>query len=269
MVTKTEAQIIEGTYLSEEDTRPKGAELAIVPPPQTLSIQRKPQEVLEEAREAANALIAMVKAKPKPFMVHGDIYLQFEDWQTVGRFYGATVKVTETKFIEYGTVKGFEARAVVLDKAGLEVSGAEAMCLDDEPNWKKKPLFQLKSMAQTRASAKALRNVFAWVVVLAGYKPTPAEEMDGVRGGKGKPAATLMTKEGVVEKPTLSGGSLWFYIGDDIFQIPTMKGHDMKQVLSEASGAFVEMDCLPVENREGKRYWQVKELKKFEPQVPF
>ena len=41
------------------------------------------------------------------------------------------------------------------------------------------PLFQLRSMAQTRACAKALRNVLAWVVVLAGYRPTPAEELDG------------------------------------------------------------------------------------------
>jgi len=32
-------------------------------------------------------------------------------------------------------------------------------------------------MAQTRAGAKALRNVLAWVVVLAGYRPTPAEEL--------------------------------------------------------------------------------------------
>ena len=42
------------------------------------------------------------------------------------------------------------------------------------------PSFQLRSMAQTRACAKAFRNVLAWVVVLAGYKPTPAEEMQGI-----------------------------------------------------------------------------------------
>ena len=38
-------------------------------------------------------------------------------------------------------------------------------------------------MAQTRAQAKALRNVLAWVVVMAGYAPTPAEEMDGAARG--------------------------------------------------------------------------------------
>jgi len=44
------------------------------------------------------------------------------------------------------------------------------------------PLFQLKSMAQTRAQAKVLANIFRYVVVLAGFKATPAEEMTGHRG---------------------------------------------------------------------------------------
>lgn len=39
------------------------------------------------------------------------------------------------------------------------------------------PLFQLRSMAQTRSSSKAIRNAMGWVVVLAGYRPTPAEEL--------------------------------------------------------------------------------------------
>lgn len=34
------------------------------------------------------------------------------------------------------------------------------------------------SMAQTRATGKAFRNVLAWAIRAAGYEPTPAEEMD-------------------------------------------------------------------------------------------
>jgi hypothetical protein len=56
--------------------------------------------------------------------------------------------------------------------------------MDDESKWSDKPLYQLRSMAQTRAQAKALRGVLAWVAVLAGYNPTPAEEMDGVKAGR-------------------------------------------------------------------------------------
>lgn len=41
------------------------------------------------------------------------------------------------------------------------------------------PMHQLRSMAQTRANAKALANVLRFVPVLAGYKGVPAEEMSG------------------------------------------------------------------------------------------
>ena len=117
-----------------------------------------------------------------------------------------------------------------------EIGRAESMCLDEEDSWgevtvyewkdkldangkkiwnanlrkgkggyeaekvaagtKSKPLFQLRSMAQTRAEAKALKGVFSWFVVLAGYKPTPAEELTGHedfdRGGREqKPPVTM------------------------------------------------------------------------------
>lgn len=145
-----------------------------------MRVSRAPAVVLEEAKTAAKALTDVIKAKPRQVQFNGETYLEYEDWQTVGRFYGITAKVVSTEFVEFGDAKGFEARAVALRADGMEVSAAEALCLNDEPNWSRKPLFQLKSMAQTRASAKCLRNCLAWVVVLAGYKPTPAEEMDGV-----------------------------------------------------------------------------------------
>jgi len=39
------------------------------------------------------------------------------------------------------------------------------------------PLFQLMSMAETRACNKAMSNKLKWVVTLAGYSATPAEDM--------------------------------------------------------------------------------------------
>ena len=145
-----------------------------------LSVARAPSVVLEEATKAAKSLQQVISTKKKPVLLNGEQYLEFEDWQTVGRFYGVTAKVVSTSAIQFEEVRGFEARAVAIrTDTGEEVSAAESMCLNDEANWKSKPLFQLRSMAQTRACAKALRNVLAWVVVLAGYKPTPAEEMTG------------------------------------------------------------------------------------------
>jgi hypothetical protein len=149
-----------------------------------LALNRLPDVVLEEAAKAASALTRVIEGKKKKVTFNGQTYLQFEDWQTLGRFYGVTAIVRNTKYVEFGEgddrIKGFEAVAeALLVGTNQVISSAEAMCLNDEKNWMIKPMFQLKSMAQTRACAKALRNVLAWVVVLAGYSPTPAEEMTG------------------------------------------------------------------------------------------
>jgi hypothetical protein len=164
--------------------------------------------------------------KPDKVFINNKQYIETEDWQLLGKFYGLTAKIVSTSPLNFGTVRGWEARAAVVDRAGVEISAADAMCLNDEERWstrakyewlyvlndgtktrenppKKKivwvenpkfpgkkfpkrekvkvadeavPFFQLRSMAQTRAVSKALRNVLAWVVVLAGYNPTPPEE---------------------------------------------------------------------------------------------
>lgn len=160
--------------------------------PQKLELANPSQEI-QAGTKAATALMEVVDQNKWAVNIQGKKYLVFEAWQTLGRFYGLTVKTGKSKFVEYGSAKGFEAEAEILNKAGNVVGGAEAVCLDDEPNWKDKPLYSLKSMAQTRAGAKALRQVLSWVAVLAGFQPTPKEEVpdEGFKQNfANKPAAT-------------------------------------------------------------------------------
>lgn len=183
---------------------------------QDLTLARAPEAVLEEAMRAAKALQTVIDGKKKPVKFNGETYLEFEDWQTCGRFYGITAKVETTSLILLpdGT-RGYEAHAVAIyTPTGQVVSAADAMCLNDEDKWSSRakyewvngtrtkmgmepvPLFQLRSMAQTRACAKALRNVLSWVVVLAGYRPTPAEEMpDDARDQDGKSETKAESKK--------------------------------------------------------------------------
>ncbi len=140
-----------------------------------------PQAVIDSAVEAAKALTRVVSQKKKPVILNDEQYLEYEDWQTLAQFFGVTAITGEAIPVDIDGVKGAKAVAKLINfKTGMIIGGAEAYCLRDEPNWKSKPWFQLASMAQTRAGAKALRNRFAWVAVLAGYRPTPAEEMEGV-----------------------------------------------------------------------------------------
>lgn len=150
-----------------------------VPQEKSVLLQGDPDQQLAYASKASKALVSVISQKPKKVMINGEQYLEFEDWQTLARFYGATVGIEWTKAVERADkdkVWGYEARAVVYLK-GEVISSAEAMCLRDERNWQNRDEFALRSMAQTRAMAKALRNVLSWVAVLAGFKPTPAEEM--------------------------------------------------------------------------------------------
>jgi hypothetical protein len=140
-----------------------------------------PALAISEGTKAANALMELVGQRNLSVNISGKKYLKFEAWQTIARFYGYTVKTASCEFIKYNGTQGFEAKAQVIQTSNARIVGAaEAICLNDEPNWKNRPLYALKSMAQTRASAKALRQVLAWVAVLAGFEGTPAEEMDSV-----------------------------------------------------------------------------------------
>lgn len=135
-----------------------------------------PEAQLAFAQKAATALMKVAK----PINIQGKEYLPFGSWQILGRFFGSTVGVEWTKKIEEnGKLLGYEARAVVY-RSGEVISSAEASCMKTERNWSGRDEYAVKSMAQTRACAKALRNAFGWVAEMANYASTPFEEMDGV-----------------------------------------------------------------------------------------
>lgn len=157
----------------------EGDETAVALREQTeIGLLRDPDLVLDEAHKAAAALGRVIAGKKRKIVLNGKQYLEVEDWVLLGQFYGVSGKTEWTRPVEFGEVKGWEARVVVIDqRTGNEVGGAEAMCLDDERNWKGKDSFQIRSMAQTRALGKALSGRLRWIPVLAGYAGTPAEEM--------------------------------------------------------------------------------------------
>lgn len=227
--------------MSEELARYEGEDLVVT---------RDPQDVIAEARKAAQAVIQVIQNKPKPVKINGEQYFELEDWSMLARFYGLTAKITETKPVNFGPVRGWEAHAIVVDRKGVEVGAADGMCLNDEEKWSTKPkyeyhyllkdgttqkenppkakivwidnpktgrkmpqtkkvkvgdeqvpFFQLRSMAQTRACSKALRQVLSWVVVLVGLKPTAMDEQNVPENDEEPPA----DERAQDEKPAESG----------------------------------------------------------------
>jgi hypothetical protein len=93
---------------------------------------------------------------------------------------GVLPKEVDTKRLEDGS---YEAKVELIRTSdGTVIGGASALCGMDEPRWAKMPEYARRSMAVTRATGKAYRLGFAWIMRLAGYAATPAEEMDFVEG---------------------------------------------------------------------------------------
>jgi hypothetical protein len=163
-------------------------------------VSRPPEAVLKEAQGAAQTLQTVIESKESPITVSGKQYLCYEDWLLLGQFYGSYCRTQDAQPVTVDGVKGFKARAEVLDRNGVVIGGAEAFCLSNEPNWRNKPAFQLASMAQTRAGSKAMANRLRWVAVLAKYKGesiegTPYEEMTDTHTQPAQRSQQMLTEE--------------------------------------------------------------------------
>lgn len=136
---------------------------------------------LSEGEKVSGLLKASLNRKPKKIFFNGKEYAEFHDLQVVANYFGHSIRTYDALPINIDGVNGFKAHADLINKDGIHIGGSEAYCMKDEPNWARKPLFQLASMAQTRAASKCITNVYRWVLDLAGCGTTPAEEMDGVK----------------------------------------------------------------------------------------
>lgn len=145
-----------------------------------IGLQKSPDEIMQDAQLAANALEKLLSNnKRPPLEFRGQRYLEISHWQTIAKFFHTGVATGEAVYIELDGKKGFKAHAQVIDeKTGIVVGGADAFCMNDEAQWKVKPMAQMASMAQTRAASKALSNRYKYVAIVAGFEPTTAEEME-------------------------------------------------------------------------------------------
>ena len=119
-------------------------------------------------------------------------YVTVEGWEVLGTFLGivpVTTVIDEIKN-DKGRIVGYKARATLYQNPVIEndeiVGGtviARAEATADKSGFQK-DLFAIASMAQTRALGKAYRMGLAWVMKMAGFEGTFAEDMPKYRGGK-------------------------------------------------------------------------------------
>jgi hypothetical protein len=150
-----------------------------------------PAEVIAKAAEVATALAAVIDKKGLFKVIGPKRHVLVEGWTLLGSILGVFPVCVWTREINGDGRQGWEARVEAV-RDGKVIGAAEAQCLRAEKNWRDRDDFALRSMAQTRATSKALRMPLGFVVTLAGYEACPAEEMDG---------ATPFVSPGPPERP--------------------------------------------------------------------
>src|SRR3990172_687136 len=145
------------------------------------TIQMRPEDVIARASAIATELAKIIRDKHLSVRIRDKDYVKVEALTTMGAILGVIPRERETRPIDDS---GFESYVdLIRTSDGVVVGGASAICSWDEPTWKNRDPYAVRSMAITRATSKAFRLGYSWIVVLAGYSPTPAEEMDQVIEG--------------------------------------------------------------------------------------
>lgn len=179
-----------------------------------------PTVVIERATAVSKALMGVVRSQNLSVRLRmggkESEYLLIEAWTMLGSMVGVFPRVEWTRAIkEDGKSIGWEARVEAVTRSGAVVGAAESMCTRDESTtkrdgsvvhrWAHADEHALRSMAQTRASSKALATCLRFVAVLAGFAGTPAEEMP--RDGQETAARGQSTARWTVH-PTTGKGSV-------------------------------------------------------------
>lgn len=111
--------------------------------------------------------------------IKGKNYVNVEGWQLAGAFAGIfpVVKAVERVTGDGQEVK-YRAEVELVDtRKDKTVGYGVAFCSNKEYSKKSFDEYAIASMAQTRAVGKAYRLTLGWLMKLAGYEATPAEEL--------------------------------------------------------------------------------------------
>jgi len=108
--------------------------------------------------------------------IKGKNYVNVEGWQFAGGNLGIFPVVETCEKLERGTEVAYRA-SVALYAGEKIVSRGIAICSSKESGKTGKDEYVIASMAQTRAEGKAYRLILGWLMKVAGYEPTPTEEV--------------------------------------------------------------------------------------------
>lgn len=168
------AEVVEGTAVEVEPVRA----VVVAQPGQALvASEADPAGMVAVATRLADVLADIVEKKRLYATIRGKRYPTVEAWMTIARLDNVVAREPQPPVRhEDGTWEAFAELVRLSD--GMVIGASSALCGDpqDQP-WDTRADYQRRAMAQTRATSRAFRQQYSWIMALAGYQPTPAEEM--------------------------------------------------------------------------------------------
>ena len=129
---------------------------------------------IEVATKVAASLKNVIQSQDLAVKIGPSEYVTAEGWEVLGTMLGCTPYVESVEEIPTDKPKFMYKATVSIRQGDTILSRASAMA---ERNNMQKDRPSVYSMAQTRALGKAYRMALSWIVKMADYEPTPAEEM--------------------------------------------------------------------------------------------
>jgi hypothetical protein len=149
-----------------------------------------PKDLIERASGIATELKSIITKRSLSKMIQGREFVVVDGWTTMGAMLGVTARevTQETRELENGDWEATVELCRVSDGSvigrGSALVGMDEIDRTGKQTWGSRPKYARRSMAVTRATGKAFRISFSWIMSLAGYATTPAEEMDGIVDGE-------------------------------------------------------------------------------------
>lgn len=111
--------------------------------------------------------------------IQGKNYVNVEGWEFAGASTGILAVVKSLDNLSTDKEIKYQATVELIRVSdGTTVGGGVAICSNLESKRKGAEEYVIASMAQTRAIGKAYRNIFGFLMKMAGYEPTPTEDME-------------------------------------------------------------------------------------------
>ena len=134
-----------------------------------------PAQIIQQATAVAKELAGIINGQKLYTVISGRKYVRVEGWSTMGAMLGVLPREDSVVRLDDG---GYEAIvSLIRTSDGAVIGRASAICGMDEKTWASRAEYARGSMSITRATGKAFRLGFSWIITLAGYEATPAEEM--------------------------------------------------------------------------------------------